>query len=249
MASGWVRWLLEQYEFDFDVVYPPQLDAGGLKEDFDVLIFVDRAIPGTDEDESRYRRYAPIEPEGIPEKYRGRLGRITTETTIPQLQRFMEAGGTILTIGSSTGLVYHLGLPVENALGEKTEEGEVEPYPMTKFFIPGSVLKIKVDNTHPLAFGMPEHIDVYFNRSPVFRLLPESHNRVNAVAWFDSPDPLRSGWAMGRQFLEGGAGVCTAEVGKGRLVMFGPEITFRAQPHGTFKFLFNGIYLGGIKDD
>jgi hypothetical protein len=26
--------------------------------------------------------------------------------------------------------------------------------------------------------------------------------------------------------------------------MFGPEITFRAQPHGTFKFLFNGIYLG-----
>jgi len=26
---------------------------------------------------------------------------------------------------------------------------------------------------------------------------------------------------------------------------FGPEITFRAQPHGTFKFLFNGIYLAG----
>jgi hypothetical protein len=26
--------------------------------------------------------------------------------------------------------------------------------------------------------------------------------------------------------------------------MFGPEINFRAQPHGTFKFLFNGIYYG-----
>jgi hypothetical protein len=25
--------------------------------------------------------------------------------------------------------------------------------------------------------------------------------------------------------------------------MFAPEITFRAQPHGTFKLLFNGIYL------
>jgi hypothetical protein len=32
-------------------------------------------------------------------------------------------------------------------------------------------------------------------------------------------------------------------VGKGSLFLFGPEITFRAQPHGTFKFLFNGIYL------
>jgi hypothetical protein len=35
-----------------------------------------------------------------------------------------------------------------------------------------------------------------------------------------------------------------AAIGKGRLVLFAPEITFRAQPHGTFKFLFNGIYLG-----
>jgi hypothetical protein len=32
-------------------------------------------------------------------------------------------------------------------------------------------------------------------------------------------------------------------VGKGHVYLFGPEITFRAQPHGTFKFLFNGIYL------
>jgi hypothetical protein len=37
--------------------------------------------------------------------------------------------------------------------------------------------------------------------------------------------------------------VVDASVGKGSLFLFGPEITFRAQPHGTFKFLFNGIYL------
>jgi hypothetical protein len=35
-----------------------------------------------------------------------------------------------------------------------------------------------------------------------------------------------------------------ATIGKGSLFMFAPEITFRAQPHGTFKFLFNGLYLG-----
>jgi len=31
---------------------------------------------------------------------------------------------------------------------------------------------------------------------------------------------------------------------KGHLVLFGPEITWRAQPHGTFKLLFNGVYFG-----
>jgi len=38
--------------------------------------------------------------------------------------------------------------------------------------------------------------------------------------------------------------VIAAPVGKGRIVLFGPEIAWRAQPHGTFKFLFNGIYSG-----
>ena len=36
-----------------------------------------------------------------------------------------------------------------------------------------------------------------------------------------------------------------AQLGKGRLFLLGPEVTFRAQPHGTFKFLFNGILLAG----
>ena len=38
--------------------------------------------------------------------------------------------------------------------------------------------------------------------------------------------------------------VLEASVGKGKVFLFGPEVTFRGQPHGTFKFVFNGIYLG-----
>ena len=62
------------------------------------------------------------------------------------------------------------------------------------------------------------------------------------MAWFGSATPLRSGWAWGQGYLEGGVAVAEAKVGKGNLYLFGPEITFRGQPHGTFKFLFNGIY-------
>jgi hypothetical protein len=35
-----------------------------------------------------------------------------------------------------------------------------------------------------------------------------------------------------------------AQLGKGRVVLFGPDVTFRGQSHGTFKFLFNAIYYG-----
>ncbi len=48
MPSGWIRWLLEQFDFPFEVVYPPTLDAGNLASRFDVLIFPADAIPQRD---------------------------------------------------------------------------------------------------------------------------------------------------------------------------------------------------------
>lgn len=79
----------------------------------------------------------------------------------------------------------------------------------------------------------------------MYRLQPSSSAAaVKPVAWFSNASPLHSGWAWGQGYLNGGVVAAEAVVGKGRLFMFGPEITFRAQPHGTFKFLFNGIYYG-----
>ena len=41
--------------------------------------------------------------------------------------------------------------------------------------------------------------------------------------------------------------VAEASVGDkgGKLFLFGPEVLNRGQPHGTFKFFFNAIYLAG----
>ncbi len=247
MDSGWVRWILEQFEFPFKVIYAPTLDAGKLSSKFDVLIFVRGAIPSVSRQEtSRFRYFSEPDPKSIPAEYRNRLGRITVEKTLPQLIQFLKDGGTVLTIGSSTNLAYHAGLPIASALVERLEDGTERPLPRSKFFVPGSVIRVRVNNTHPLAYGLPENLDVSFNNSPVFKLLPDASLKgVNPVAWFASKDPLRSGWAMGKHHLQGGIAVIEADMEKGKLFLFGPEITRRAQPHGTFKFLFNGIYYGG----
>jgi hypothetical protein len=249
MDSGWIRWILEQFKFDFKLVFAPELDKGSLNDKFDVLIFVSRSIPGLDSREQMFfRRSGPIDPETIPEEYRDRLGRVTKEKTIPELEDFLKKGGYIITIGSANDLAYYLGLPVENALTEKTKDGKTERLPMEKYFIPGSILEVKVNQSNPLAYGMPEKVNVYFNRSPVFRLLPEAAFKgLEPVSWFDVEKPLVSGWALGQQYLNGGITVLDAKVGKGRLLMLGPEVTFRGQPHGTFKFLFNGIYYSRLK--
>ncbi len=246
MSSGWVRWLLEQFEFDFELVYPAELDAGSLIRKYNVLIFVSGAIPEKRQDASSRRRSSNIpDLETIPAEYREMLGAVTAEKTVPQLLKFIKNGGTVITIGISTNLAYHLNIPVVNALTEKTSDGKDRPLPMEKYFIPGSILQVRVNNSLPLAYGLPEKLDVYFNRSPVFRLLPEaSLEGLKPVAWFNSNKPLRSGWTLGQHYLNGGVAVLEAQIEAGKLFLFGPEITFRAQPHGTFKLLFNGIYYG-----
>jgi hypothetical protein len=221
-------------------VYAPKLDQGNLSSKYDVLIFAHGAIS-----ENEGRRGDSPDPARIPPEYRERLGSMSVAKTIPQLRSFLEEGGTIVAIGSSTSIGYHLGLPITSALVEKAANGTERPLPQEKFYVPGSILQVRVHHTNPLAYGMGESADVFFDNSPVFRLRPEAGLKgLQPVAWFDSKRPLRSGWAWGEGYLEQGTAIVDASVGKGKLLLFGPEIAFRAQPHGTFKFLFNGIYYG-----
>ena len=247
MPSGWTRYLLEQFEFPFEVVYPQQLDAGNLKAKYDVIIFPDGAIPalraGGGGQGFGGGGGGGGGQQNIPAEFQNRLGNVTAERTIPQLRQFLEAGGTIMAIGSSTNIAEHLGLPVSDQLVERQQDGTMRELPREKYYIPGSVLHVAVDRSHPLAHGMPDSAMVFFDNSPVFRMNPDAAQKgLRRIAWYASDTPLRSGWAWGQSFLENGIAVAEADVGRGKVFLYGPEVLFRAQPHGTFKLVFNGMY-------
>ena len=246
MPSGWTRWLLERFEFPHELVFPQELDDGDLRDNYDVLIFPTGAIPaasGEEDEFARYFRYSP-DPETVPSEYRDRLGNVTTDNTVPMLLEFLEEGGTILTIGSSTSMGQHAELPIANHL----IDGDGNQLRAEEYYVPGSVLEARVDNTRPLAYGLNERVDLFFNNSPVFRLLPASAIAdVRPIVWFDEEEPLQSGWAWGQHRLFGGVAVLEASIGEGRLYLYGPEVINRGQPHGTFKLFFNGIHLAGAE--
>ncbi len=244
MQSGWTRYILEQFEFPYEKVFPKRLDEGNLEDDFDVLVFVSGAIPNGDP--GRYfQGYGDDDNSNIPEEYQDWLGSITNDKTIPQLLEFMKKGGTIITIGSSTNMAYHANLPLSSHIVDRNGER----LGRETYFIPSSILQVRLDNTLPVAWGMKERVDIFFNNSPVFRLKPDADKMgVTQVAWFDSDKPLRSGWAWGQDRLYGGTAIAEAEIGNGKLFLFGPEILFRAQSHGTFKLFFNGLYLSTAKE-
>jgi len=234
ITSGWARFILEQFEFPYQVVYPATLDAGNLISKFDVLILPDGVTfgrPGA--------RAAPrVNPDDVPTEYRDRIGSLTATKTIPQLQEFLNAGGTILAIGSATDIGIQLQLPISNALADSTGRS----LPRSRFYVPGSILTMRVDTTLALGEGLRPVTDFYYDNAPAFRLLPGANARgIKRVVWIDGPAPLRSGWAWGQKYLSGVTEVLQAPVGKGMLVLYGPDPYFRSQPHGTFKLLFNGL--------
>lgn len=249
MPSGWVRLLMEQYRFPMQVIYSQEIDAGELRKKFDVIVFVTRAIPAppsAGRENDPFAAFAGSDPkaEDIPAEYRASLGRITADKSIPQLKKFMEEGGKIVTIGTSANLAYHLGVPVRNALTEMTNAGVERPLPAEKYYIPGSLLRVTLDSTQAATWGMANQADVYFDSSPVFKLAPAAvaKGEVKPLIWFSADKPLRSGWAWGQSYLRDGVAAFEAPIGSGKLTVFGPEITFRAQSQGTFKLLFNQLY-------
>ena len=243
MPSGWTRWILEQHHFSYKNLYAKEINEGKLRDKYDVILFVGGAIPAVSTTTRTINRDTSFKPESIPAEYRNTVGRISQDTSIPQLKRFMEEGGSVITIGSSTNLAYHLKLPVRNALVE-LNNGKERTLPGEKFYIPGSIMRIKVDSTQSASWGMGSEADVYFARSPVFKIAPGaiSGGLVKPIAWFGSDKTLRSGWAWGQEYLQDGVAAFSAKVGNGSFFAFGPEITFRSQTYGTFKFLFNQLY-------
>jgi hypothetical protein len=237
-SSGWVRWLLERFEFPFELVYAPTIDAGELNRRFDVLILPTEAVPV---------ETAPATAEGlpldrVPPEFAPRVGALTWGRSVPALRRFVQNGGTLIAIGQATLVGAALGVPVRDALVDGSGDGAARALPMDKYYVPGSVLRVSVDTTQPLAYGLPDQVDVFFDNSPVFRVPDPAARAARRIAWFKDGSPLRSGWAWGQKYLAGGVAVVDAALGRGHVLLFGPEITYRAQPHGTFKFLFNGIY-------
>ena len=58
---------------------------------------------------------APLTAASLPAEFRNQAGNISADKTIPALKSFVENGGIIITIGSSTSIAAHLDLPGERS--------------------------------------------------------------------------------------------------------------------------------------
>jgi len=69
---------------------------------------------------------------------------------------------------------------------------------------------------------------------------------VRTIARYPGTNLLESGWIGGEEFLRDRIAAAEVSMGRGRVILLGFAVQNRAQPHGTFKLLFNSIHLAGM---
>lgn len=232
MDEGWTRFLLERYGFAPVTLDNAAIRAAKLVAKFDVIVLpdVDREVlaSGTPKREEGEMRYFP---EPRPE-YAGGLGKEGAAA----LREFVEGGGTIVALSSSSEyLIDELQLPVRNVLSR------VKP---DEFLCPGSLVRIEVDPTHPVTFGLPATTPAFLNEPLAFQTaMPgaEMTRRVLASYPSEARDVLVSGWIRGQEKLVRNAAAVALTYGKGKIVLLGFRAQHRAQTNATFPFLFNAL--------
>ena len=228
MDEGWNRWLLEQYEFTYTTLHNKDIKTGKLGEKFDVII-----LPG---DRDKKQILEGNKFKWTLEEYKGGIG----EDGLEELRQFVRGGGTLVLLDESAQLVLDSwAVPLKNVLqGVKRSE----------FACPGSLLRIQVDTNHPVAYGMPAEASAVFVNSPAFDLAPGfSYTDVKVIARYPGTNPLQSGWIRGPEHLHSRIAAAEVRYEKGRIILLGFRVQFRAQPHNTFKLLFNALHYAAAE--
>ena len=109
----------------------------------------------------------------------------------------------------------------------------------SEFYNPGSVVKLEVNKTFPLAKGFTEETAAYFTNSSAFEITDKS--KVKSVAKYADKDSLLSGWTLGEKYMNGKTALAETAYGKGKIILFAFRPQHRGQTWATFPFIFNAL--------
>jgi hypothetical protein len=215
MDEGWTRYVFDTFNVPFQSLRETAIGEGNLRSRFDAIVLPSEQTRGAaDADVSGDESARGINDRGF-----------------INLARFVDDGGTLICFDGSCGnLIKQWKLPLRNVL---------EGVRSSDFYCPGSILRIDVDTSNPIARTMSKETDAYFINSSAFEATDVA--RIKIVARYAKENVLRSGWLRGEDRIKDKIALAEVTMGKGRIVLFAFRPQHRGQTWGTFPLIWNAI--------
>ncbi len=245
MDAGWTRYLFDYYKLPFTVIHPDEFEKTDFTKDYDVIIFPSsgKAVlmngkPGT-KGSAYMSNYHPDYQKGM-----GKKG-------LEKLLVFINNGGRVISWGQSTDLFAGM---LEITDGEKKEEfvlpftNIAEQAQKEGLLIPGSWVRMKVKQDHPLTYGMPAETGIFYRGQPLFATsVPRFDMDRRVIGVFPDDDLIISGFGENEEKIADRAAMLWLRKGKGQIVLYAFNPQFRASTPATYKLLFNALFLPPVE--
>ncbi|MFH2000313.1 MAG: M14 metallopeptidase family protein [Planctomycetota bacterium] len=243
MDAGWTRFVFDSYRIPFEVIRPGDFASIEFSDRFDVVVFPDagkdlllKGKPSRDDERYHFPDYPPEYAKGMGDE------------GMEKLMAFLDQGGIIIAWRSSVPLFLE-GLKIKRAEKEY-EEFDLPVTDLSKkakekgLSVPGSFLRIKLIENHPLSYGMPGEAGVFSRGTPVLQTsLPIFDMDRRVIAAFPDEKILLSGYAQKEEELANRPAMVWVRKGRGQLVLMSFNPQFRASTPVTYKLLFNALML------
>ena len=172
-----------------------------------------------------------------------------SQSGVDELKRFLRAGGTLVAMGDANrwaianGLISIKYKTIRNTDSLAFRNYDTQSEVARAQYIPGAIFNCRVDNTHPIAYGITSsEIPVFREGTGMFE--KPSNPFVTPLAY--TSKPLLAGYISpaNEKLIKNSAAVICSSFGRGKVVSFADNPNFRAFWFGTSKLFMNAIFFG-----
>lgn len=248
---GWVRLAFDRFEIPYDLIYKEQVWDGNLRARYDAIVIPHQGPTGKGlvyeqapaSKPLPYRKSDTFKSLGLygeTADVRGGMGL----TGVAALQRFVEDGGLLLTLGVASYFPAEFGLT--RVVDAQRTQGN--------FYAPGPIVRAEVERPeHPVFFGLTRRdLAVRWADGPLLQVpeasegsAPEAatgRERASVLLKFQGGEAgVMSGLMRDPDQIRNRPAIVEATVGRGRMLLYSVNPIYRWQNFGEHNLVFNAL--------
>ncbi|MFC5861255.1 M14 family zinc carboxypeptidase [Acidicapsa dinghuensis] len=237
---GWVRFTFDQYKVPYDLIFKERVLKGDLAKDYDLILIPTQArsakslvidIPKSDKPLAYEKtdKFKFLGDYGSSPDISGGMGG----TGVAEFEKFVEGGGTLVTLGASSSFPPDYGITPEI---DTSNTG-------AKFYAPGPIVDADIlQPENPIFYGYSDKtVPVRYANGPLFRMTEEMDKNDVLMRFPGGDKSVLSGLFNGADDIKGRAAIVVAPAGKGEVVMFATNPIWRWQNLGEYRMMFNTL--------